>query len=57
MTTEGFDAVVVGAGQAGLVASRALTQRGLSHVVLEAGATAYMGAFVDARRCDNDAPR
>jgi putative flavoprotein involved in K+ transport len=35
MATEVFDAVVVGAGQAGLVASRALAERGLSHVVLE----------------------
>lgn len=35
MASEAFDAVVVGAGQAGLVASRALTERGLSHVVLE----------------------
>src|SRR5579859_4422920 len=28
---------------------------GFSHVVLEAGATAYMGAFVDVRRRGDDA--
>jgi len=28
---------------------------GFSHAVLEAGATAYMGAFMDVRRCGDDA--
>lgn len=32
---ESFDVVVVGGGQAGLATSRALQQRGLTHVVLE----------------------
>ena len=32
---ERFDAVVIGGGQAGMVASRALTARGVDHVVLE----------------------
>ena len=36
-TTETIDTVVVGAGQAGLAASRCLADRGVGHVVLERG--------------------
>lgn len=35
-----IDAVVIGAGQAGLAMSRCLTQHGVEHVVLERGRTA-----------------
>jgi putative flavoprotein involved in K+ transport len=39
-TTETVDTVVIGAGQAGLAASRCLTDRGVEHVVLERGRVA-----------------
>lgn len=39
-TNTNVDVVVIGAGQAGLAASHALMDTGLSHVVLEAGETA-----------------
>lgn len=35
-----FDAIVVGAGPAGLAASRELSRRGIAHIVLERGASA-----------------
>jgi len=35
--TDTSDTIVIGAGQAGLAASRALTDRGIDHVVLERG--------------------
>src|SRR5215211_1082648 len=35
LMSEIFDTVVIGGGQAGLVASHALTERGIEHVVLE----------------------
>ena len=38
MTTRNTDVVVIGAGQAGLAASKHLTDQGVDHVVLERGA-------------------
>src|SRR5829696_9520783 len=39
-TIETVDTVVIGAGQAGLAASRCLTEHGVDHVVLERGRVA-----------------
>ena len=38
-TASQVEVVIVGAGQAGLAASRCLTERGIEHVVLERGRT------------------